>query len=84
MQKDNCTAVCTKNNTRQSTQQIQEIIFNVFLLLRIYQPTFETGMISFSIAPLINVSMGVIDFLLRDLISHKQEKPLSHKYGVGI
>ena len=30
MQKHKCTAVCTKNNTRQSTQPIQEIIFNDF------------------------------------------------------
>ena len=32
MQKDNCTTVCTKNNTRQSTLQIQEIIFDPFFL----------------------------------------------------
>ena len=37
-------------------------------------------MISFLIAPLINGSMRVSEFLLRDLISHKQEKPLSRKY----
>ena len=35
-------------------------------------------MISFSIAPIINGSMCVIEFLLRDLISHKQEKTLLH------
>ena len=40
-------------------------------------------LISFLIAPIINVSMGVIEFLLRDLTSHKQEKPLSHKYVVA-
>ena len=39
---------------------------------------------SFLIAPLINESMGVIEFLLRDLTSHKQEKPLSHKYVVAV
>jgi len=40
--------------------------------------------ISFSISPLINRSMCVIEFLFRDLISHKQEKLLTHKYIVGI
>ena len=42
------------------------------------------GMIPFLIPALINGSMCVIEFLLRDLISHKQEKPLLHKYVVGI
>ena len=37
-----------------------------------------------SIASLINGSMCVIEFVLRDLISHKQEKTLSYKYIVGI
>ena len=40
-------------------------------------------MIPFLIAPLINVSMGVIEFLLRDLISCKQEKPLLLKIRSG-
>ena len=39
MQKHKCTAVCTKNNTRQSTQQIQVIIFNDFFAVAYYQPT---------------------------------------------
>ena len=41
-------------------------------------------MVSFLIATLINGSMCVIEFLLQDLIPHKQEKPLSHEYVVGI
>ena len=39
MHKHKCTAVCTKNNTRQSVQQIQEIIFNDFSAVAYYQPT---------------------------------------------
>ena len=42
MQKDNCTTTCTKNNTGQSTQQIQEIICNGFFAVVYYQPTFQT------------------------------------------
>ena len=42
MQKDNCTTVCTKNNTRQSAQQIQEIIVDEFFGVAYYQLTFET------------------------------------------
>ena len=30
MEKDNCTTVCTKDTRRQSTQQIQKIIFDEF------------------------------------------------------
>ena len=43
-------------------------------------------MISFLIAPSsgINGLMCVIEFLLRHLISHKNEKPFLHKYVVGI
>ena len=42
MQKDNCTTICIKNNSRQSSQQIQEIIFNDFFGVAYYQPTFQT------------------------------------------
>ena len=42
------------------------------------------GMVSFLIATLINESMCVTEFLLRDLISYQQEKTLTHKYVVGI
>ena len=42
MLKDNCTTVCAKNNAGQSTQQIQEIIFNDFFADAYYQPTLET------------------------------------------
>ena len=42
MQKDKCTTVCTKNSTRQSTQQIQEIIFSHFFAVAYYQITFQT------------------------------------------
>ena len=38
MQKDNWTTVCA----RQSTPQIQEIIFNDYFAVAFYQPTFQT------------------------------------------
>ena len=61
MQKDNCTTVCTKNNARQSTQQIQEIIFNHFFLVAYYQPTLYTE-IFFNCSP--HQWIDVIEFLL--------------------
>ena len=42
MLKDNCTTVYANNNARQSTQQIQEIIFDNFFAVAYYQPTLET------------------------------------------
>ena len=61
MQKDNCTTVCTKNNARQKTQQIPEIIFNDFLAVAYYQPTFYTE-IFFNCSP--HQWIDVIEFLL--------------------
>ena len=61
MQKDNCTTVCTKNNARQQTQQIQEIIFNHFFAVDYYQPTFYTE-IFFNCSP--HQWIDVIEFLL--------------------
>ena len=56
-----------------------------FLVLRIInQHSKPRNDILFNIATLINESMCVIEFVLRNLISHKQEKPLSHEYVVGI
>ena len=42
IQKDNCITARTKNNTRQSIQQIQEIILNDIFVDAYYQPTFQT------------------------------------------
>ena len=42
MQKDNCTTICTKNNIRQSKQQIPEVIFKDFFGVAYYRPTFQT------------------------------------------
>ena len=62
MQKDNCSIVFTKNNARQSTQQIQEIILNDFFAVAYYQPTFYTE-IFFNCSP--HQWIDVIEFLLR-------------------
>ena len=61
MQKDNCTTVCTKNNARQSTQQIQKIIFNHFFAVEYYQPTFYTEIL-FNCSP--RQWIDLIKFLL--------------------
>ena len=61
MQKGNCITVCTKNNARQSTQQIQEIIFNHYFAVAYYQPTFYTE-IFFNCSP--HQWIDVIEFLL--------------------
>ena len=61
MQKDNCTTVCTKNNAKQSTQQIQEIIFDDFFAVAYYQPTFYTE-ICFNCS--LHQWINVIEFLM--------------------
>ena len=61
MQKDNCSTVCTKNNARQSTQQIQEIIFNHFFAVAYFQSTFYTE-IFFNCSA--HQRIDVIEFLL--------------------
>ena len=55
-----------------------------FLLLHIIKQHSKLRIDILLIAPLFNVSMGVIEFLLQNLISHKQEKPLLHKYVVAV
>ena len=61
MLKDNCSTVCTENNARQSTQQIQEIIFNHFFAVAYYQPTFYAE-IFFNCSP--HQWINVTEFLL--------------------
>ena len=61
MQKDNCTTACTKNNAKQNTQQIQEIIFNDFFAVAYYQSTFYTE-IFFNCSP--HQRIDIIEFFL--------------------
>ena len=63
----------------RANNKFQKLSLTTFLVLHIINQHFKPrNDILFNIAPLISGSMCVIEFVLRDLISHKQEKPLSH------
>ena len=90
-QKATLELTCKKRIARQSALSItQDRAHNKFtklsliLLLHITNQHSKPSNDILFICPLFNGSKRVIQFLLRDLISHKQEKPLPRKYVVVI
>ena len=64
----------------RANNKFQKLSLTTFLVLQIINQHFKLrNNILFNIATLISESMCVIEFVLRDLISHQQEEPLSHK-----
>ena len=95
-QKATLKLTCKKTITLQSALRIsraqdrghnkfKKLALMTFLVLHVInQHSKPRNDILFNIATLINGSMRVIELVLRDLISHKHKKPLSHKHVLGI
>ena len=92
-QKATLKLTCKNTNALQSAlritqdrahNQFKKLSLMTFLLLHIINQHYKPRNDILFIAPLINGSICVSEFLLRDLISHKQEKSLSHKYVESI